>query len=101
MVELPEYAGLAILALAYLAVIGLTTRCEHRYQRDPRHHHRRAECLSRPARSQPGLETNRSIVSAARFPAPIARITVAEPVTMSPPAKTPRLDVPPSASASM
>ncbi len=32
---------------------------------------------------------NSSMPRAARRPAPIARITVAEPVTMSPPAKTP------------
>ena len=43
-----------------------------------------------------------SIATAAFLPAPIARITVAAPVTMSPPAYTPGTDVAPvSGSASM
>ena len=43
-----------------------------------------------------------SIAAAARLPAPIARITVAAPVTASPPANTPSLEVMPcSSSATM
>ena len=43
-----------------------------------------------------------SIAAAARLPAPIARMTVAAPVTASPPAKTPSLEVMPcSSSATM
>ena len=37
-----------------------------------------------------------SIAAAARLPAPMARITVAAPVTASPPANTPSLEVMPS-----
>ena len=39
-----------------------------------------------------------SIDRAARFPAPIARITVAAPVAISPPAKSPEIEVFPSSS---
>ena len=42
-----------------------------------------------------------SIAAAAFLPAPIARITVAAPVTASPPANTPGLDVAPSSSATI
>src|ERR1035441_8653843 len=45
------------------------------------------------------MPRNSSIPLAARLPAPIARITVAAPVTMSPPAKTPGRDVMPLCSS--
>ena len=44
---------------------------------------------------------NSSIPFAAALPAPIARITVAAPVTASPPAYTPALDVAPVSSSAM
>lgn len=43
MVALQQYAGFAILALGYLIVLGLTTRCEQRYQENPNRY--RGRCV--------------------------------------------------------
>ena len=59
-----------------------------------------AGSVGRPA-TPPRLAATHRSPAADRLPAPIARITVAAPVTMSPPAYTPGIDVAPSSSVTM